>query len=230
MVMKEYSKLIVITGTNKGLGREFILQLLSKNYLLCEILRNKSICGSNKSKNFISKKLDFNQFELNIDFKEYIDKQLNEIIFINNAATLGNISFIKNLSNKDFLNAQNVNVLSPIKIIKKLLDLCLIKKINLRILNITSGASKHAYPGWSLYCSTKSSVRMLLDCLSLENENVTIKHIDPGVLDTSMQRIIRETNVKDFPLRDCFIKLKNENKLKSPQTVAKEILTAENLI
>ena len=57
-----------------------------------------------------------------------------------------------------------------------------------------------------------------------------IEAIDPGVMDTSMQKTLRKSTLKDFPEKDYFVELKRDGKLKNPNEVARDILIKENLI
>ena len=60
---------------------------------------------------------------------------------------------------------------------------------------------------------------MFFKCLDLE-DNIETHSIDPGVLDTDMQLIIRSNSDKDFD----WVKYFNSIELKNPIEVAKSIV------
>lgn len=56
--------------------------------------------------------------------------------------------------------------------------------------------------------------------------------VDPGVMDTEMQAVIRKALTADFPDVECFRKRKTEGGLVAPEAVAKALIaiaTRENL-
>lgn len=60
------------------------------------------------------------------------------------------------------------------------------------VINISSGAAKHAYEGWSAYCASKAAVAMLTQSLDLEYRDAGIRALglSPGTVATQMQRDI----------------------------------------
>ena len=74
----------------------------------------------------------------------------------------------------------------------------------LRILNISTGAAHRPLPGLAAYCASKAAAVMILDCLAEERPDVAIEHIDPGVLDTDMQSVLRSTDDLALPARQTF--------------------------
>ena len=72
-------------------------------------------------------------------------------------------------------------------------------------------------------CATKAGVKMFCDVFALSNQK-NVLNIDPGVMDTAMQQEIRKSSVEEFPGVERFELLKQENKLKSPNQAAKEII------
>lgn len=61
-----------------------------------------------------------------------------------------------------------------------------------RIVFTSSGASVSAFKGWGLYGASKAAMNHLALTLSVEEPDVTSVAIEPGLVDTEMQREIRE--------------------------------------
>src|SRR3546814_9460623 len=94
----------------------------------------------------------------------------------------------------------------------------------LHVLNISSGAAIRPLPGWGAYCASKAAIRHFFDVAEAEQTiDLSVRHFDPGVLDTRMQEQIRSSSSDDFPLVEKFVSLKMSGSLKSPMDVAIEI-------
>ncbi len=224
-------KLIIITGVSRGLGKEILNLLLSASYKIVCIGRKLFKIEKSHLQHINFIKQDFSKRFHPFSFDDLrIDKNIKEIIFINNAATVEPVSYVGNFIGEGINNSIRVNFEYPVYLTNNLIAICRKKDINLRILNITTGAAKRPLAGWALYCSTKAAARMFFDCISLEDNKILIKHIDPGIMDTGMQEIIRNAPDNQFPYKDKFIAFKNNNELKSPYNVALDILSEEGLL
>ncbi len=91
----------------------------------------------------------------------------------------------------------------------------------LTFVNISSGAANRAISNWSLYCSSKAFIEMFFNVAEKEYERHRFFNIDPGVMDTNMQKSIRDS---DFPDLSDFQKLEKEGKLRATKDVALEKL------
>ncbi len=65
------------------------------------------------------------------------------------------------------------------------------------ILTLSSGAASHPLEGWAHYCSSKAGVRMLNQCLHLEEAGRGIRAmaLSPGTVATQMQREIKASGI-----------------------------------
>jgi benzil reductase ((S)-benzoin forming) len=221
-------KTYIITGSSKGLGKELCLQLLSRND--CKVFglsRTSSFAHSN-----------FQHFEIDLSFPEQLQAILpnlrnalndsSELLLINNAAQVGEIKEVGNLSSTDITKTINLNLTVPIMLTNYLVHYCFEKQIDLKIFNIGSGTAKNAISGWSLYCSTKSGLKMFSDTLRKESSSrtskVTVAYLDPGLIDTEMQTFIRSKTSEDFKDSERFKQFKADNLLNSPEFIAQKIV------
>lgn len=88
---------------------------------------------------------------------------------------------------------------------------------------ITSGAANSVYPGWSSYGAAKAAVDRWVGNAGAEQDErggVQVVAVAPGTVDTSMQRVIRETPEDAFPQRQKFVDLHEGGKLTDPAEVA----------
>lgn len=94
-----------------------------------------------------------------------------------------------------------------------------------RILHISSGAARNAYPGWSVYCATKAALDQHARAVALDGDDaVRACSLAPGVIDTGMQAEIRATPDSHFPLRQRFVDLKAEGALATPEETGRKIV------
>lgn len=97
-----------------------------------------------------------------------------------------------------------------------------------RVFNISSGAGRNAYPGWSAYCSAKAGLDMYSRCVGLEQDGrpggIRIASVAPGIVDTGMQADIRRHSAVDFPIVEQFIGYKSGGDLADPDTRAQDLL------
>jgi benzil reductase ((S)-benzoin forming) len=115
-----------------------------------------------------------------------------------------------------------VNAAAPAGIMSALIRLTRQTGAQLEIVHMTSGAAHQPIAGWGPYCASKAAASMLLDVLALENPDVRVIKVDPGVIDTDMQAAVR--NGPDVPTRDYFRSLRAEGKLRTPEEAAAQIL------
>lgn len=91
-----------------------------------------------------------------------------------------------------------------------------------RILQISSGAGRKAYAGWSIYCATKAALDQHARCAVMDGTpRLRICSLAPGVIDTDMQGEIRASTGELFPDRERFVRMKQDGSLRSPARVGK---------
>ena len=90
-----------------------------------------------------------------------------------------------------------------------------------RIMHISSGAARHAYAGWSVYCATKAALDHHARAVALDQTpGLRVASVAPGVIDTDMQAEVRASTPSAFPELPRFLDLKREGKLNATSTVA----------
>lgn len=100
-----------------------------------------------------------------------------------------------------------------------------------RIVFTSSGASLRAYTSWGAYGASKAALNHLAMTLATEEPDITTISIRPGVVDTEMQRDIREIHQEhmDQKDREKFNGLYKTGQLLKPEqpghVIAKLVLT-----
>ncbi|MEP5611115.1 MAG: SDR family NAD(P)-dependent oxidoreductase [Cyclobacteriaceae bacterium] len=215
------NKLVIITGTNKGLGMHLLIELLAINHLKILCLSRKKI-ELYEHPSIIYYPIDFAEPN-DFSFLENLITDYSEVLFINNAGTIEPIALVGSLLQEDVKSAISVNLTSPILIINEILRISSNKKVT--IVNITSGAASRIIVGWSVYSIGKLGLKSFLSHLSAQcEENVNVLNIDPGTVDTGMQEAIQRASVSKFPDVQKFRDFKKKNMLREPKVVAREII------
>ncbi|MFN8413342.1 MAG: SDR family NAD(P)-dependent oxidoreductase [Anaerolineales bacterium] len=217
-------KLLLITGGSKGLGLALCEQFKRNGYQVTEFSRSAphefsvSVDLTNPEMSRLAVAKAIAPIDIN---------QLEELVVINNAGTLVPIGQTSEKDATDLLNSMNTNFVSAILVLTEIITKfqpATCKKI---IANISSGAALKGYYGWSLYCAAKAGTENFICSLAVEQQ--TLSHpflpinIDPGVIDTDMQALIRATPQSDFVEVERFIQRKNQGLLVPPDKVAESI-------
>ena len=217
-------KQAIITGTSRGLGKAIALQLLEQGWDMIGISRNQSIehakyihvCADLADSNCV------NALSLGLNPKA------EEYLLIHNAGAMGEIGYVGEVSDAMIQQGFQLNLITPSILTNRFLHETQHKKRT--VVAITSGASKNAYDGWGIYCSSKAGLdaffAVVMKELELRNDiNTRIYSIAPGVIDTSMQEQIRHSDKHSFSNLARFTELKELNQLDSAENVAKKIIT-----
>ncbi|CAG7628155.1 (S)-benzoin forming benzil reductase [Paenibacillus allorhizosphaerae] len=155
-------------------------------------------------------------------------EQAASITLINNAGMLEPIGPIQDASSGLLAEHVQVNLLAPMILVSAMIRLTAGWTIPRTVVNISSGAGKKPYAGWSAYCATKAGLDMLTRSVGAEQGEVehAVKLISvaPGVVDTGMQETIRSTPKEKFPEVDRFIGLKQTASMYTPEEAAERIV------
>jgi benzil reductase ((S)-benzoin forming) len=103
----------------------------------------------------------------------------------------------------------------------------------LRVVDVSSGAARRPYAGWSAYCATKAALRIAGEVVGEEARSfapgtalpvdLSLVSYEPGVVDTEMQASVRGALAEAFPQVGRFLDLHASGKLHPPSRPAMEI-------
>eukprot|EP01084_Bolivina_argentea_P151630 264661_1 len=186
---------VLITGANRGLGFEFVQQLLSRdNYCIIACCRNpdkadalNALAAKNKDRITISKCDVTNDKDIQELSKSLGDKPID--ILLLNAGIFGNTK--EPWSRDDFLNVFNVNCVGPVMIAAALYDNVKVSKRK-QIIAITSGAGSilDCGSGYYPYRVSKAAMNMGFQRFAKKSEKdkdgVTTLLVNPGWVQTDM--------------------------------------------
>ena len=202
-----------------GIGKTVAELLLTEGYFVFGYSRSNSI----KHSHFTFTKIDLSNLQ------EVQKLQLpnfnisSDVLLINNAATIGSVLPLDKKEITDIINEYNLNIITPTILCSKFISTYADKKK--MIINIGSGAANHAIASWNTYCASKSALDMLTKVISEEkHKNLTVFSVHPGVVDTDMQKEIRESDMNFFPSHQKFADYYTNKELFSTNFVALKLL------
>ena len=186
---------ILITGTNRGIGLEFVKHYLKNNEKVIATYRNK-----NSAKDLLElKNTTSNLFLVELDvsnpnsINEFASKITDQPIdtFINNAGVFGprNNEF-GNFNAKEWLDVFNINTIAPLLITQKILkNLRLGKNKKLVFISSKVGSiEENTGGGMYIYRSSKTALNQVIKSLSIDfkDENFIAAALHPGWVQTDM--------------------------------------------
>ena len=192
-------KKILITGINKGLGKELFNQLVEKDYFVFGLLRNKEVynkINENKPKNVELILADISDDNC-IDKIQQVVKNSTLDLVINNAGLGGEAMKLENVNSSEIIDLFNVHCLGVLRVMKSI-SKNLIKNNKATVINLNSrlgsitnqsiGTFKNLEVSYS-YRIAKASQNMLTACLRLEFKDIIFVSLTPGKLKTEIAQV-----------------------------------------
>jgi NAD(P)-dependent dehydrogenase (short-subunit alcohol dehydrogenase family) len=147
-------------------------------------------------------------------------------LWINNAGVLEPIQPIRDVSLEDFREHIDINLTGAFVGSRTYVRHLHRLDRGGVLINVSSGAAWNPYAGWGAYCAGKAGVERLTEVVAVEEAEIGLRaySIAPGVVDTAMQSLIRETSAENFPDVERFQELKRSGGFNSARFVADEFL------
>ncbi|MGE6629924.1 (S)-benzoin forming benzil reductase [Bacillus sp. NPDC077027] len=223
-------RISIVTGGSKGFGLALVKQLLARGDKVYSAARGKTPLAHT---NLIHTQVDLTnetQAEnwLKVLFQSLSFEEVEEVVLINNA---GMVTPMKRAGEgeRDMLSKHyTLNLIIPVILSHLFVELTRSLRGKKTLIQISSGAAKNPYKGWSAYCSSKAGLDMFMRTLHFEQQDesypVRTFSFSPGTIDTDMQADIRRSSKNDFEQIERFQTLHETGALKSPDEVAEILL------
>lgn len=217
-------KVAVITGASRGLGAGLAEVALQRGMSVA--LCSRSEPAQPASDRVLSQTLDVRSADAVEAFADAAFARFGRVdLWVNNAGLLEPVGPLRDLDTDALRELLEVNVMG-VALASRAYIRCLRRQDQQGVLmNISSGAARNAYYGWSGYCASKAAVDRLSEVIALEEEDrLRVHSIAPGVVETDMQATIRTKDVETFRDVARFQKLHDSGGLQSPNDAASHLL------
>ena len=192
--MKVQNKVIAITGGGNGIGRELVLNLLSKGASVAAVDINESalqetveLAGDKKAR--------LTTHVVNITNRDAVTALPEQVVsrhgvvdgLINNAGIIQPFVRVNDLEYAAIERVMNVNFYGTLYMTKAFLP-HLLTRPEAHIANVSSMGGFMPFPGQSLYGASKAAVKLLTEGLRSEllNTNVRVTVVFPGAIGTNI--------------------------------------------
>jgi NAD(P)-dependent dehydrogenase (short-subunit alcohol dehydrogenase family) len=219
----------IVTGHTKGLGAALAANLLARGVPVLGLARSGAPELADAYPGLFEEvELDLadgpalSRWLAQTALEDYLDGS-GAVLLLNNAAVVSPVGPLDAQDPEAVMRACTLNVSAPMALSAAVVRAS--PGAQRRILHISSGAGRTAYPGWSVYCATKAALDQHARAVALDGERgVRICSLAPGVIDTGMQAEIRATSAARFPLRQRFVDLKETGALIDPDECAERVI------
>ena len=213
------SKVAIVTGASRGIGRAIAKSLAKKDYIV--------IANYNKSeKEAIELENEFNNIDIfkadvskRDEVKKLVEYTLNKYgkidVLVNNAG-IDNEKLFQDITDEDWQNVINTNLYSVFCVTQEVINNMIHNKSGC-IINISSIYAIQGGPFAVAYTASKAGIDGITKSLAKElgPSNIRVNSIAPGFIDTDMNKCYSENDIK---------RIKNQTllqKIGQPEDIAK---------
>lgn len=220
----------VITGHTRGLGAYLAADFLSRGASVLGIARKKNVeleMQYGVALDQVELDLSSPQEAANWIAGDALARFLSNsdiVLLVNNAATVQPLGITSSHDTFAISRAISLNVTAPLMLAGAVIASSPAAS-DRRILHLSSGAGRSAYPGLSIYGATKAALDHHARLVAQDGlANLRICSLAPGVVDTDMQAEIRASTEDIFPLRELFVTMQRSGALTDPRACATRIV------
>ncbi|KAM0806043.1 hypothetical protein BDR22DRAFT_816903 [Usnea florida] len=216
------AKTIIVTGASKGIGAAMAEFLLKRSHNVVLIARTEQPLQELRTKYpdqvlvLAGDLADRSLAQEAVDGAVSKFKALDGLII--NHGMMEPVTKIENSDIGDWKKLFDVNFFSAVAFRQAKAAVPALRESNGGVIFTSSGVSTGAYSSWGAYGASKAALNHFARQLAVEEPKITAIAIRPGVVDTDMQRQIREVHSAVMAAKDNdkFLGLHQADKLLRP--------------
>ena len=189
-------KVILITGTRKGIGKELAEYYLGLNFNVIGCSRGKKTIFNDNYKHF---ELDVSDEKAVLKMVRATKKEFEKIDILLNNAGIASMNHFLTTSCDTVKNIFNTNFLGTFIFSREVSKVMMKQKYG-RIVNYTSVASALRLEGEAIYSASKSAIENFTQTISKELApfNITVNAIGPTPIETDVIKAVPKDKIKDL--------------------------------
>lgn len=187
----------IVTGASRGLGAAIALELAKLGAKVVLVARSRAHLQE------VAQKIegiggtafaipgDLRQENFCQALPRQVIAQWGQLdVLINNAGVIEPIAPIAEADMTSWKDNWAINFMAPVLLSQAAIPY--LRQTEGRIINISSGASVNAIGGWAAYSTAKAALNHFTRILASEEPKITALAIRPGIINTEMQKVIRD--------------------------------------
>ena len=212
------SRIIIITGTRKGIGKELALYYLDNNDIVIGCSRGDSSIDNSNYRHF---SLDVSDEKAVVSMIRSVKKEFGKIDVLLNNAGIASMNHFLTTSYETVKNIFSTNFFGTF-LFSREVSKVMMKQKSGRIVNFTTIATPLSLEGEAIYASSKSAIENLTQTISKELApfNITVNAIGPTPIETDLIKAVPKDKIEDLLNKQTikrfgtFEEIKNVKKLK----------------
>ncbi|KAL1661574.1 hypothetical protein GGG16DRAFT_110220 [Schizophyllum commune] len=222
-----YMRTVLVTGATKGIGLA-VTRFLLEEYKVRVIALSRSrtpeieeLYKKHEGSLHIAACDIADEQSLTSTIQSYIEQLGSIDALVLNAGSIEPIARIAdpNVPLASWRSSLEVNVLSLVVALKAAAPALRKSVGGGRVVFVSSGAAIKGTPGWGAYNAAKAAMNSICRTFAEEEPSIVSVAVRPGVVDTEMQRVIREKGVGHMTEKghQQFVQLQADGKLVRPE-------------
>lgn len=223
---------LIVTGASRGLGAALMVAGRERFTMRIGLARSGNYAGEAEAAALAKIRVDLgNPDELKAASGSLIlglrgMPGLKSLTVVHNAATLVPTARVTSLKAGELAHGLQLNLLAPMILTTDIVNFAREQRLALNMVFISSSVATKPKAGWAAYCAAKSGLELFARTLAVEEPDVRVLIVDPGIMNTEMQFFIRHQTPQNFPEVDRFREFMEKGLLAEPAVVAERILAA----
>ena len=190
------NKVVVITGTSKGIGKALALYYLNKDFIVTGCSRSSSSIEHQNYRNF---ELDITDEKSIVSMIRAIKKEFKKIDILINNAGIASMNHILTTSNESISKLFNTNFLGTFLFTREVAKVMMKEKYG-RVINFSTIAKPLRLEGEAVYSASKAAIESFTQTASkeLSSFNITVNAIGPTPIETDLIKAVPKDKIEDL--------------------------------